>query len=107
MTTYYHVTSNWDNGDLMCGAQYYGSETAAIERFCAKWGTDDSSYAQDQVTKLYLWASIEEAQAMQEDFGGEILKIETEDLTVFEDRTERTPMLATREIIPADCISRI
>lgn len=102
----YHVTQNWNGKDLKTAADFMGEEEA-IEMFCEKWNTDDTSYAQDQIRKIYLYATIEEAQEHQDIYGGEILAINDEWLDIFEDWTEGVSILATRNTIKASDISRI
>ena len=104
--TKYHVTPKWDGEDLETAAQRMGEE-AAIEMFCEKWATEDASYAADQVTKIFLYATMDEAKEHQENFDGEILEISDEWLEVFEDWTEGSAVLATRNSIRAADIRRI
>jgi hypothetical protein len=100
--TKYHVTPKWDGGNLQSARDRFG-EQAAIEMFCQKWGTEDGSFAADQVSKIYLYATLDEALAHQRDYGGEILAIDDTWLEVFEDWAEGVPILAVYgEISKAD-----
>lgn len=96
----YHVTPKWDGENLQPAARRLGEEEA-IEMFCAKWDTEDTSYAADQVWKVFMYATIEEARDHVDNFGGEILAINDEWLDIFEDMTEGQPVLATRNDIDA------
>ena len=70
----YHVTKEWDGKDLVSAAKRYG-EAGAIDMFCKKWDADES-FAIDQITKVYVYSTIEDAQEHKDVYGGEILEID-------------------------------
>lgn len=90
MTTLYHVTPKWDGQDLKSAASRLG-ECEAIDIFMAKWQTEDSSFAQDQVVKIYFYRSLAEAINHQENYGGEILDIDDTWLDIKVDEIEGYP----------------
>ena len=98
----YHVT-NWDGENLQTAAQRFG-EAEAIEMFCEKWDTD-ASFATDQVTKIYLYHTLSEAQDHKDTYGGEILEINDEYLDVAIDEIEGYSTV--RYEIDKDAIKRI
>ena len=102
----YHVTPKWNEENLQTAVEFLG-ESEAVEMFMTKWETPDSSYAIDQVHKIYLYATIDEAREHQEVYGGEILEIDDQWLDIFEDWTEGSPVLATRNSINKDYIRKI
>jgi len=101
--TLYHVTPKWDGQDLAPAASRIG-EAEAIEMFMAKWETDDTSFAQDQVSKVYLYNNIEQAVSHQDTYGGEILVIDATYLDIVIDEIEGYP--TCRRVSAAD-IKRI
>jgi hypothetical protein len=101
--TLYHVTPKWDGKDLESAASKMG-EVAAIEIFLAKWQTEDDSFAQDQVTKVYFYNTINEAISHQETYGGEILAIDETYLDIAIDEIEGYP---TCRRVSASDIKRI
>jgi hypothetical protein len=104
--TLYHVTPKWDGNDLETAASRLG-EVEAIEMFLAKWEIDDASFAADQVTKIYLYATFEQAQEHQAMYDGEILEIDDRYLEVFTDWSEGIANLAVRHNIPKSDIRRL
>ena len=102
----YHVTLQWNGKSLQTAARFYG-EAEAIEMFMKKWRTEDSAFAGDQVHKIYLYNTIEEARDHQKIYGGEILEIDDEWLEIFEDVSEGTPMLAVDREIDQKYIRRL
>ncbi len=102
----YHVTPEWDGGNLQTAAKRFG-EVEAIEMFIAKWNCDDASFAADQVAKIYLYGTIDEAMAHQAEYGGEVLEIDDEYLEIATDYAEGQPVLCTRNEIRSEDIKRI
>ncbi len=72
----YHVTEKWDGKDLQTAYDRLGDD--AIEYFMEKWDCDDSAFAADQITSIYFYATVEQAQNHQDNYGGEILEIDAE-----------------------------
>jgi hypothetical protein len=102
--TLYHVTPHWNGEELKSLASQLG-ECDAIDAFMAKWQTDDSSFAQDQVTNIYFYNTLDEAQDHQDEYGGEILAIDDTYLTITMDPIEGYP--TSRGPISAHDINRI
>lgn len=104
--TKYHVTQQWDGKDLESASQRMGEEEA-IEMFMKKWMCDDSSFAADQVTKIYVYATLSEAQAHQDSYDGEILEIDDTYLELREDWSEGILNFYSNTPISADDVKRI
>lgn len=102
--TKYHVTPKWNGNDLKTAADYLGEEEA-IEMFLEKWETDDVSFAADQVTKIYLYETLADAQSHQKSYGGEILEIDDEWLEIRIDEVEGYPTV--RNSISKNDIKRV
>lgn len=88
--TLYHVAHHWDGKELRSLANRLG-ERAAIDVFMAKWQTDDSSFAQDQVASIYFYRTLAEAQDHQDIYGGEILAIDETYIDISVDPIEGYP----------------
>jgi hypothetical protein len=86
----YHVTPKWDGKDLESAASRLG-ECEAIDMFMAKWETEDASFAQDQVTKIFFYLTLAEATEHQATYGGEILAIDDTYITIKIDEIEGFP----------------
>lgn len=91
----YHVTPKWNGEDIVTASEYFGGEEAAIEAFCAKWDAD-TSFAYDQITKIFLFDTLEEAFEFQAEYGGEILEIEDTYIELNVDQIEGYKYTRTR-----------
>jgi hypothetical protein len=100
----YHVTKNWDGGDLESLAMRVGDDQEAMEIFCDRW-PEAGEAADLHIHCIFLYASLEQAIAHQENFGGEILEINDEYLEIREDPYEGE--LYVRDEIEAEYIKKI
>ena len=99
----YHVTPKWNGQNLQTAEQLFGED--AVEYFMDKWGCYDSSFAQDQVSRIYFYATLDEAQAHQDAFDGEILEIDASYIEIETDEVEGH--ICTRHQVNALDIKRI
>lgn len=99
----YHVTKNWDGGDLESLAMRTGDESEAIEIFCERW-PEASEAADLHVHCVFLHDTIEKAREFAASFGGEILEIDDEYLDIKVDPYEGE--LYVKDMIDAEYISK-
>lgn len=99
----YHVTKNWDGGDLESLYDQHGDE--AYDIFAEKW-PEAGGMAASHIHLIHLHDNINDAKRFQAEFGGEILEIEIDSDNVEIDTIEY-PHPTTRYSIDAQDIKRI
>jgi hypothetical protein len=99
----YHVSENWDGGDLLSLYRQIGTD--AYEEYADRW-PDAGELGVYHVHYIHLHSTLGEAKAFADEFGGEILEINADDLDIEMDRLEY-PHPMVRDCIPAEYIKRI
>jgi hypothetical protein len=102
-TMYHVVIKDWDGDDLLSLYQQIGD--AAYEEYAEKW-PEAGELGQYHVHYVHLHATLDQAREFVEEFGGEILEVNTEDLDIVIDNLEY-PHSMVRDRIPAEYVKRI
>ncbi len=105
MAIYYHVCQKWDGGELKSRAVRMGSESEAIDEFVRRWPTADDDLAADHCWRVHLYAMIDEARDHLDRYGGEILAIDGDWVTVEMDGKEFPHPMAWS--VPAHAIAKV
>lgn len=106
----YHVTPNWDGNDLVSLAERHEWADDVADMVAAKWSDCDPwTYYSTDGQYVHCHATLAEAEEFADEYGGEILEINT-DSDWFDGRVEigtEYPHPVVRRKISADCIRRI
>ena len=111
MSTYYHVcTDGWDEGNLYSLNDWHdGDWKAAQDEFEQRW-PDCGGLACGHIEYVHLHDTLEQAQAFQAEYGGDLLQIDINDAWVEEyiirDDEEYDHAVCTTWM-PSECITRI
>ncbi len=105
MTTIYHVCrGEWDGRDLTCLARHMEWDDAAAEYISANWPDCNAwEYYSTEGRWVHCHATLDEAREFANEFGGQVLAIDTSELIV--ETGIEYPHPVVREIIPATAIS--
>lgn len=99
----YHVSKNWDGGDLESLAIRCGDESEAIEKFCKRW-PEACDAADMHVHCVFLHSTIEAAKEFSATYGGEILEIDDEYLDIQKDPYEGE--LYVKDMIDSEYVNK-
>ena len=100
---FYHVTKNWDGGDLESLYDREGDE--AYEIFAERW-PEAGGLADNHINLIHLHDNLSDAERFVRDFGGEILEIELDEDAVEIDNLEY-PHPVSRYTIDAEYIKKV
>ena len=100
-TNYYHVTDLWDGWPLESLYDRYGE--GAYEMYAKKW-PDSANLAQVHAHVVHLHSTLRKAWEYQQEYGGEILRIDGTGLDIEMDSYEY-PHPVCKEPIPVNSIT--
>ena len=101
--TLYHVCARWDGDDLRSLVTRLG-EMEGIEEYARRW-PDAGDLALDHAYRVHLYATLAEAVAHRDEYGGEILEIDATWLNPEVDGAEFAHPMVAR--VPAHCVRRL
>jgi hypothetical protein len=105
MATIYHVTKEWDGGDLRSLADREPWTDELAESIASKWGCDAWTYYGTEGEYVHCHATLAEAVDFRDEWcpGGVILAVDASELDVVVG--DEYPHPVVRREIPAWCLS--